>query len=37
MVKQEKFTFLSGNPFYTKRFSYYVGKRCSNMTTFPHY
>jgi transposase len=32
MVKQEKFTFLSDNPFYTKRFGYYVGKRCSNTT-----
>lgn len=27
-VKQEKFPWLSDNPFYTKRFSYYVGRRC---------
>ena len=28
MVKQEKFEFLANNPFYTKRFAYYIGKRC---------
>ena len=28
-VKQEKFAFLANNPFYTKRFAFYVGKRCS--------
>lgn len=27
-MKQEKFNFLANNPFYTKRFAYYVGKRC---------
>jgi len=31
-VKQEKFGFLANNPFYTKRFAYYVGKRCSTAT-----
>jgi len=28
-VKQEKLKFLADNPFYTKRFAFYVGKRCS--------
>jgi len=32
MVKQERFGFLADNPFYTKRFAYYVGKRCSTLT-----
>lgn len=27
-VKQEKFPWLADNPFYTKRFAYYVGRRC---------
>jgi hypothetical protein len=27
-VKRESLDFLSNNPFYTKRFSYYVGRRC---------
>jgi transposase len=27
-VKQERLDFLAGNPFYTKRFAYYVGQRC---------
>ena len=27
-VKRESLSFLSDNPFYTKRFSYYVGRRC---------
>ena len=27
-VKRESLEFLSGNPFYTKRFAYYVGRRC---------
>jgi transposase len=27
-VKQERLDFLSGNPFYTHRFSEYVGRRC---------
>jgi len=31
-VKQERFAFLANNPFYTKRFAYYVGKRCSTST-----
>jgi transposase len=31
-VKQEKFAFLANNPFYTKRFAFYVGKRCSTST-----
>jgi transposase len=28
MVKQEKLPWLSDNPFYTKRFAFYVGRRC---------
>jgi transposase len=31
-VKQEKLDFLSSNPFYTKRFAHYVGKRCRSAT-----
>jgi len=31
-VKQEKLSWLANNPFYTKRFSYYVGKKCRAMT-----
>jgi len=31
-VKQEKLPWLAGNPFYTKRFSYYVGRKCWAMT-----
>jgi transposase len=27
-VKRERLDFLASNPFYTKRFAYYVGKRC---------
>jgi transposase len=27
-VKQERLSFLADNPFYTKRFAYYVGRRC---------
>jgi transposase len=27
-VKRERLEFLSDNPFYTKRFAYYVGRRC---------
>ena len=27
-VKREQLDFLSGNPFYTKRFAHYVGRRC---------
>ncbi len=32
LVKREKLDFLADNPFYTKRFAYYVGKRCHNET-----
>ena len=28
MVKRERLDFLADNPFYTKRFAFYVGKRC---------
>ncbi len=31
-VKQEKLKFLADNPFYTKRFAFYVGKRCNTQT-----
>ncbi|HAS18241.1 MAG TPA: ISL3 family transposase, partial [Nitrospiraceae bacterium] len=31
-MKQEKLDFLANNPFYTKRFGFYVGKRCSTST-----
>jgi transposase len=31
-VKQEQFDFLADNPFYTKRFAFYVGKRCRTST-----
>jgi len=31
-VRQERFDFLSDNPFYTKRFATYVGKRCLSST-----
>ena len=27
-VKRERLSFLADNPFYTKRFAYYVGQRC---------
>ena len=27
-VKQERLAFLADNPFYTKRFAFYVGRRC---------
>jgi transposase len=27
-VKREQLAFLADNPFYTKRFAYYVGRRC---------
>jgi transposase len=27
-VKRERFDWLAGNPFYTNRFGYYVGRRC---------
>ena len=31
-VKQEKLTFLADNPFYSKRFAFYVGRRCRSST-----
>ena len=31
-VKQEKLSFLADNPFYSKRFAFYIGKRCSTST-----
>lgn len=31
-MKQERFSFLADNPFYTKRFAMYVGKRCRTST-----
>jgi len=31
-VKQEKFPWLAKNPFYTKRFAWYVGRRCREST-----
>jgi transposase len=31
-VKQERLDFLSDNPFYTKRFAWYVGRRCRSST-----
>jgi transposase len=31
-VKQEKLDWLADNPFYTKRFAFYVGRRCRSGT-----
>jgi transposase len=31
-VKQEKLDFLADNPFYSKRFAFYVGRRCRSAT-----
>jgi transposase len=31
-VKREGLKFLADNPFYTKRFAYYVGRRCRTAT-----
>jgi transposase len=31
-VKQESLHFLAGNPYFTKRFAYYVGRRCQSAT-----
>jgi len=31
-VKRERLEFLADNPFYTKRFAFYVGKRCRSAT-----
>ncbi len=28
MVKQEQLDFLADNPFYTKRFAFFIGRRC---------
>lgn len=32
MVKRERLSFLAENPFYTKRFACYIGKRCQSAT-----
>ncbi len=31
-VKQERLEWISDNPFYTKRFAYFVGRKCRTMT-----
>ena len=31
-VKREQLEFLGDNPFYTKRFAFYVGRRCRQAT-----
>ena len=31
-VKRERLDFLEDNPHYTKRFAYYVGRRCRSAT-----
>lgn len=31
-MKREQLDFLADNPFYTKRFAYYVGQRCRSAT-----
>ena len=31
-VKQEKLDWLADHPFYTKRFAFFVGRRCRSMT-----
>ena len=31
-MKREALDWLAGNPFYTKRFAYYVGRKCRSMT-----
>jgi len=31
-VKRERLEFLADNPFYTKRFAHYVGRRCRTAT-----
>ncbi len=31
-VKRERLDFLADNPLYTKRFAYYVGRRCRSAT-----
>ncbi len=32
-LKRETLFFLASNPFYTKRFAYYVGRRCRSAST----
>ncbi len=34
-VKRERLPFLADNPFYTKRFAFYVGRRCRASTGTP--
>ena len=29
-MKQERFDWLADNPFYTKRFTFHIGRRCRN-------
>jgi hypothetical protein len=31
-VKRERLDFLADNPLYTRRFAYYVGRRCRSAT-----
>lgn len=31
-VKREGLEWLTNNPFYTKRFAYYIGRKCRGMT-----
>ena len=31
-VKRERLTWLADNPYYTKRFAFYVGRRCRDTT-----
>src|SRR5215510_8339790 len=33
-VKQEKLAWLADNPFYTKRFAFYVGRRCRSSALY---
>jgi transposase len=35
-VKRERLDFVADNPLYTKRFAYYVGRRCRDGTNFAH-
>ena len=34
-VKRERLDFLADNPFYTKRFAYFVGRRCRQASPAP--
>ncbi|MCF8240616.1 MAG: transposase family protein [Melioribacteraceae bacterium] len=36
-VTQERLDFLADNPFYTKRFAWYVGRRCRSSTIFDNW